>query len=101
MGKYANEFPKIAKRIISEGHQIGNHSWSHKDLIFRSPWFVKSEIIKTDNNLRSIGYNDEIFFRSPKGRKLIVLPWILSRMNRPNILFDAVAVDWETSVPQW
>ena len=95
VGKYVQEYPGIVKEIYSQGHQIGNHTWSHKDLIFRTPQFVRREIEKTDSIITSLGYSKEIFFRSPKGRKLLVLPYILSRMRKPNILFDVVAVDWE------
>ena len=30
VGKNVVEYPKIAKRIVDEGHEIASHSWSHR-----------------------------------------------------------------------
>jgi peptidoglycan-N-acetylglucosamine deacetylase len=94
VGKYAEDHPETLVRTIAEGHQIGNHTWSHKDLIFRSPGFIRREIEETDSIIAAAGYEDEIVVRAPRGRKLIALPLILSMKKRAHVLFDAVAVDW-------
>lgn len=95
VGKYAQAFPWTVQRVINNGHLIGNHSWSHKNLILKTPWHVAREIDKTDSIIRNCGYIGDIFFRSPRGLKLLVLPYILAKKSRYNILFDAVAEDWE------
>jgi peptidoglycan/xylan/chitin deacetylase (PgdA/CDA1 family) len=85
----------LLHNIVAGGHEIGNHTWHHKDLIFRSPFYIRSEIEKTDSLIRSIGYTNVIYFRAPKGRKLVTLPFILSETHRVHILFDVVPMDWE------
>ena len=32
VGSQVEKYPDVVKRIVDEGHDIGNHSWSHKDL---------------------------------------------------------------------
>jgi peptidoglycan/xylan/chitin deacetylase (PgdA/CDA1 family) len=32
VGECAQEYPAIMKRIVAEGHEIANHSWSHPQL---------------------------------------------------------------------
>src|SRR6187402_2391440 len=32
IGKHAGYHPDILKRIVAEGHTVGTHTWSHKDL---------------------------------------------------------------------
>lgn len=32
LGSQVERFPEVAKRIVHEGHEIGNHSWSHPQL---------------------------------------------------------------------
>jgi peptidoglycan-N-acetylglucosamine deacetylase len=95
IGKNAAAHTAVLKRMADNGNEIGNHSWSHEDLIFRSPSYVKQEIEKNDSIIRNIGYNHEIYFRAPHGRKLLLLPWILSNMHKTHILFDVVPIDWE------
>ena len=31
VGKNVNLYPQIVRRIVSEGHEIGSHSWSHSN----------------------------------------------------------------------
>ena len=100
LGNRAEQQPELVKRIYREGHEIGNHSWSHKRFIFKTPSFIREEIDKTDNLIRELGYTGTIHFRAPYGNKFLVLPWILHKMNRPHILFDVIAKDWEFPPPQ-
>ncbi len=95
IGRNAQENYELSQRIHEQGHEIGNHTWSHRDMIFKSPSFIKTEIEKTDSLIRSLGYTEQIFFRSPRGMKLILLPWYLHQNDRVNVLFDVVPIDWE------
>jgi peptidoglycan/xylan/chitin deacetylase (PgdA/CDA1 family) len=97
VGERAERYPEVVKQVYTEGHALGNHTWSHKVLIYKSQDFIQKQIDSTDKLLRDLGYTGPIHFRSPKGMKLITLPRVLAAMNRPNILFDVVAWDWRCS----
>ncbi|MFZ0474263.1 MAG: polysaccharide deacetylase family protein [Halobacillus sp.] len=77
-----------AKKIVNEGHQIGNHSYSHQRMIFKSPSFIKKEIEKTDEIIRNVGYEGEIDFRPPNGKKIVALPYYLSKHNKDTITWN-------------
>ncbi|WP_096200205.1 polysaccharide deacetylase family protein [Bacillus sp. FJAT-45350] len=77
-----------AIQIVQEGHEIGNHSYSHQRMVFKSPSFIKKEIDKTDELIRQIGYEGEITFRPPYGRRLVLLPYYLSRDDRYTIYMN-------------
>ncbi|WP_166000337.1 polysaccharide deacetylase family protein [Bacillus sp. Cs-700] len=77
-----------AKAIVNEGHQIGNHSYSHQRMIFKSPSFIKEEIEKTDDFIRTVGYKGEIDFRPPNGKKIVGLPYYLSTHNKETITWN-------------
>jgi len=47
VGLQVDKYPGIAKRIVDEGHSIGNHSWSHADLTKLSAKSRDKEIDKT------------------------------------------------------
>jgi peptidoglycan/xylan/chitin deacetylase (PgdA/CDA1 family) len=100
LGAAIERQPQIAGTVYARGHELGNHSYSHPWLLFKSPAFVRSEIEKTDLLLRRVGMSEPIHFRSPFGAQLIVLPYILSQNKRKNILFDVDPRDWETQDPQ-
>ena len=87
-GREVEEFPNEARKIVEAGHQLGNHSYSHKKMIFRSANFIKSELDRTDQAIMDTGYMGEIYFRPPYCKKLILLPMILSRRNQVSITWD-------------
>lgn len=76
------------KMIVAAGHEIGNHTYSHKRLIFKSYTMIASEIEKTDSIIKRAGYNKEIHFRPPHAKKLFILPYYLKHHNRKTILWD-------------
>lgn len=100
LGDHARKHPELVQRIYKEGHEIGNHSWSHARLIFKTSSFIRAEIERTDQLIRDLGYTGPIHFRAPYGNKLLALPWILKSMDRPHILFDVIPKDWELPPPQ-
>lgn len=77
-----------AKKIADAGHELGNHSYSHKRMIFKTPSFIKGEIEKTDELIRKAGYEGTIQFRPPYGKKLIGLPRYLDKHDRKTILWN-------------
>jgi peptidoglycan/xylan/chitin deacetylase (PgdA/CDA1 family) len=100
IGKIIEKHPQTVQLILSKGHEVGNHSYSHKSLIFENPWFIRSEIEKTDKLLRQLGVKEEIHFRAPYGRKLLVLPYLLAKIDKKNILWTIDSKDYEASNPQ-
>ena len=87
-GKEAEENPDMLSAIINEGHEIGNHSYSHKRLILKTPAFIKKEVDKTFEIIKKAKYTGEIFFRPPYGIKLFFLPWYLEKSNIKTIMWD-------------
>ncbi|MGP4078179.1 polysaccharide deacetylase family protein [Halobacillus sp. K22] len=88
IGNEIEENKQEAKKIVNDGHQIGNHSYSHQRMIFKSPSFIKEEIEKTDEIIRNIGYKGEIDFRPPNGKKIAGLPYYLSKHNKDTITWN-------------
>lgn len=77
-----------ARRIVADGHELGNHSYSHSTLVLKSLGEIREEIEHTDRAIRSAGYEGEIFFRPPFGKKLFLLPWYLARTQRATVMWD-------------
>ncbi len=77
-----------AKLIVEQGHEVGNHSYTHQKMIFTSYGFVQNELSKTDDLIRQAGFEGEITFRPPYGRKLFVLPYYLMSQNIKTITWN-------------
>ena len=85
IGNEIEKNPEEAKKIVSAGHQVGNHTYSHDRMVLKSPSFIKEEIEKTDELIREVGYNGEIDFRPPYGKKMIGLPYYLNKVKKETI----------------
>ncbi|MEG1585791.1 MAG: polysaccharide deacetylase family protein [Bacteroidales bacterium] len=67
IGVKGNQYPDLLKRIVLEGHLIGNHSYSHKGWFpFLSKDSIMRELQKTEHVLNSIGSHTQLF-RPPFG----------------------------------
>lgn len=88
IGNEMKKNPDEAIKIVSAGHQIGNHTYSHQRMVFKSPSYIKEEIEKTDKLIREAGYKDNIDFRPPYGKKLAGLPYYLNKNNRETITWS-------------
>jgi peptidoglycan-N-acetylglucosamine deacetylase len=87
-GREIEENLKEAEEIVAEGHELGNHSYSHERMVLKSPSFIRNEIESTDKLIRKAGYKGKIHFRPPYGKKLIGLPYYLDKHDRNTILWN-------------
>ncbi|HKQ79202.1 MAG TPA: polysaccharide deacetylase family protein [Blastocatellia bacterium] len=76
------------RKIVAAGHELGNHTYSHKRMVLKTPSFIESEITRTDQLIRQAGYQSAIHFRPPYGKKLVLLPYFLARTKRKTITWD-------------
>lgn len=68
IGKQIEQKPEVFKRIISEGHIVGNHSYSHSNLIgFFSTQKMVEEISKTNSIITYFLNKNPKLFRPPFG----------------------------------
>src|SRR5256885_5116130 len=67
VGQNAADHPDILKRAVREGHEIGNHSWSHPNLGKMSDEAVRRELQKTDDAITAAIGKRPTLFRPPYG----------------------------------
>ena len=88
IGEEIEKHSEETKKIVQARHQIGNHTFSHNRMVFKTPSYIKQEIEKTDQLIQEAGYKGEIDFRPPNGKKLVVLPYYLNKQNRDTITWN-------------
>ncbi len=88
LGRNIELHRKAALEIVSQGHEIGNHSYSHQPLAWKSPHLIAREISRTDALIRSLGYQGKIPFRAPFGEWFGMHNLTLFWLGRENVLYD-------------
>ncbi|MBP1967270.1 polysaccharide deacetylase family protein [Paenibacillus aceris] len=94
VGENAKAHPEVVKRIVNEGHVIGNHSWDHSDFTKISNEEMNQEINTTQDELNSIVGFRPTLFRPPFGA--------LSSSEIKTITSMGLSiVDWSVDTRDW
>ncbi len=99
IGNRIERHPETVHRVIAEGHQIGNHSYSHPLLGFLPPTYVQREIERTDQLLRQFGIVGEIVFRAPILTRFLPVAYVLAKGDRSHTSCNVWSWDWTTQNP--
>lgn len=67
LGNKVGPYRKTARRIVTEGHRVCNHSRSHPDFTTLSSSAARSQIVWTQRKIRDVTGRDPKTFRFPYG----------------------------------
>lgn len=90
-GSELQRHPEAGAAIARAGHEIGNHSYSHRRMVLVSPATVAEEVERTDTAIAATGYRGPVTFRPPHGKKLWALPRYLAEHDRTTVTWDVAA----------
>jgi peptidoglycan-N-acetylglucosamine deacetylase len=96
IGQNVEQNPDIVRRILAEGHEIGNHSWTHPQLSKLPEDKVTEELTKTQDAIRNAcGYTPTIM-RPPYGAiTKAQREWIETQFGMNVILWTVDPFDWK------
>jgi|HubBroStandDraft_6_1064221.scaffolds.fasta_scaffold1209944_1 peptidoglycan/xylan/chitin deacetylase (PgdA/CDA1 family) len=83
----------IVDRMAAEGHQIGNHTYSHLDLTRLDAARIEQEIKKTEDLIGSRDNGNKVF-RAPFGFHNAVVDRAAAALGYKSVLWDLCAWDW-------
>jgi peptidoglycan/xylan/chitin deacetylase (PgdA/CDA1 family) len=83
-----NDSPGVAARLVAQGHEIGNHTLHHDRMVLKTQSTIAAEIEPVDALIHAAGWQKPILFRAPFCKKLVGLPWYLSRHDRIDVTWD-------------
>lgn len=69
LGSRADDFPQLLQRMVLEGNEIGNHTFSHKQLTTLSKANIEEEISATQESIYSVINRYPKIIRPPYGSK--------------------------------
>jgi peptidoglycan/xylan/chitin deacetylase (PgdA/CDA1 family) len=100
VGQNAADHPEILKRAVREGHEIGNHSWSHPNFGKMSDDAVRRELQKTDDAITAAIGKRPTLLRPPYGSITAhEKKWIHDEFGYRIILWDVDPLDWKRPGP--
>lgn len=98
-GSWLKKHPELAKKIASEGHEIGNHAYSHPQMSRLPNERIKEEIKKTEDLIRSVTHQSSHYFAPPSGDYDQRVVQIARDFNMFTVLWTLDTVDWQKPSP--
>lgn len=98
-GRFADKFPDIVEKIAKEGHQIGNHGYSHPHPDKISVEENKKEITKTEDILAKYTKEKINVFAPPYGERGQNCLKACEKLGYKTILWTADTIDWQQPPP--
>jgi len=95
VGSRAQAEPALVRQIVSAGHLVGNHSWSHPNLALCSAIRIADELSRTSQSLEEITGAPIRFFRPPFGARRPEVLRAARRLGMTPVLWNAMTSDWK------
>jgi peptidoglycan/xylan/chitin deacetylase (PgdA/CDA1 family) len=99
IGRYARQRPDLVRAIQQGGHEIGNHTDSHPNLIFASPARLRQELEDCGKALNDAIGQYQPLFRPPFGGRTPLVLKAARRLHLEPILWSVTAYDWSAKSP--
>src|SRR6266516_265990 len=100
IGENVADHPEIVARAAREGHEIGNHSWSHPNFGKMSDQAVRSQLQRTDDAIKNATGERPTLMRPPYGSITArEKRWIHDEFGYRIILWDVDPYDWKRPGP--
>ena len=94
IGRYVQQRPEIARRIAASGHVVGNHTFTHPVLTFKSAAEIRQEISGCRAALQdTIGEHSDLF-RPPFGGRRPAVLRIARELGLEPVMWNLTGYDW-------
>jgi peptidoglycan/xylan/chitin deacetylase (PgdA/CDA1 family) len=95
IGNYVRQRPEIAREIVKAGHVVGNHTFTHPLLTFKSAAEVHQELSACRSALEdAIGQHSNLF-RPPFGGRRPAVLRIARDLGLTSIMWNVTGYDWD------
>lgn len=88
VGEEMIRHPELAPRLVGAGHELGNHTHTHRRMLLRWPSTHTAEIARADALLRAAGENKPTLLRPPFGKRLLGFPLAASDAGYRTVMWD-------------
>ena len=90
-----DSYPDDVKMILSQGHDLGNHSQNHKNMSELSDAEKESELMTVHNKVKELTGYDMFLFRPPYGDYDSKLIKVARKCGYYSIQWDVDSLDWK------
>ena len=94
IGRYVEQRPDIVRELVKAGHVIGNHTFTHPLLTFKSARKLREQFAKCERALRDAAGEHSNLFRPPFGGRRPAVLRTARQMGMEPIMWSVTGYDW-------
>lgn len=97
VASFAERNWEVVERIVEEGHEIGIHSFEHKNALIKGPWYTKRDFNNAIGIFNRYGWNIK-YYRPPWGHINLFTLKMVKKYNLHMVFWTVMAQDWSGSI---
>ncbi len=94
-GFWVEDYPEYVKLIVEEGHELGNHTFSHPHMNSLTPGQIREELEKLEQMLIEVAGQKPSLFRPPFGEYNNEVIRVAGEMGYKSIQWSIDSLDWQ------
>jgi peptidoglycan-N-acetylglucosamine deacetylase len=94
VGRYVRQFPEIVREIVRAGHVVGNHTFTHPMLTFKSETEIRKELSDCRSALCDVIGEHSNLFRPPFGGRRPAVLRIVRELGLEPVMWNVTGYDW-------
>ena len=94
IGRYVQRRPDLAREIVQAGHVVGNHTFTHPLLIFKSAAEIRQELSDCNAALADALGQQTSLFRPPFGGRRPAVLRIARELGLEPVMWNVTGFDW-------
>jgi len=98
-GNWTKKNPELAKLIVTSGHEVGNHSYSHPDMKQLTASRAREQIQKTNEIIEAATGKKCIWFAPPSGSYRDETIKVAAEYKMKTVMWTVDTVDWRKPSP--
>ncbi len=95
VGRYVQQRPQIVRELVKAGHVLGNHTFTHPNLIFCSELQTRIQLAECSRAIEDAAGLSPKLFRPPFGGRRPSTLRIAREMGLEPVMWSVTGWDWE------
>ncbi|MEH7110936.1 polysaccharide deacetylase family protein [Neobacillus niacini] len=98
-GNWVKNNPDLAKMIVSAGHEVGNHSYSHPNMQRLSASQTREQMVRTNEVIEAATGKKSEWFAPPSGSYRDETVKIAAELKMKTVMWTVDTIDWQKPSP--
>jgi peptidoglycan/xylan/chitin deacetylase (PgdA/CDA1 family) len=101
IGSSVARCPLLLRRIVEEGHAVGNHTLDHQSLLWRSETFIEDALVRAQTTIFDACGVIPSAVRAPFGRRDATFYRVAARLRLLPVFWSRDTLDWTGMAASW